>query len=268
MNSYKSEAVDGLVSVIMPVYNCEKFIVKTIESVLAQTYHFFELIVVDDNSSDSSYAIISSLCADDERIKCYRLESNSGAAVARNTAVNLAKGEFLAFLDADDLWLPDKLEKQLDFMKNNNAQFCCTAYYPIDEFGMISGKKRDVLPTYNYKLVLKEGIGNSTVIYNAAELGKFTIEPIRKRNDYLMWLSVIKVAKLLHGYPEPLTFYRVHSGGISRNKVSLLKYHWIVYRRIEHLSFFYSTYLMCVWSIKTLVKTFKSIVCKGASNDR
>ena len=125
--------INGLVSVIVPAYNCEKFIGETIDSVLAQTYKNWEMIIVDDCSSDHTRDIVLEFASQDSRIKYYFLQENSGAAVARNTAMERAKGEYMAFLDSDDIWLPEKLEKQLSFMKENDVAFSSTSYELIDE---------------------------------------------------------------------------------------------------------------------------------------
>lgn len=242
----------GLVSIIMPAYNCEKLVGTTIESVINQSYRNWELIVVDDCSQDNTYKIIKEYMKKDKRIKLYRLEKNSGPAIARNKAIEKAKGKYLAFLDSDDIWFPDKLQKQLRFMEENKYYFTCTSYTKIDEEDndlkriVYANKKSD------YNGILKKCPGNSTVIYNAEKLGRFTIPNIKKRNDYILWLQVIKKAKYLHGIDEPLSSHRVRKGSVSSNKFSLIKYHWIVYRKYENLSLFKSSYLIFYWIFSTV----------------
>ncbi|MGB4386964.1 MAG: glycosyltransferase family 2 protein, partial [Caldicoprobacterales bacterium] len=125
--------MEGLVSIITPAYNCEKYIGETIESVLKQSYENWELIIVDDCSTDNTKSVVEEYIKRDKRIKYYSLDVNSGAAVARTKAMELASGEYIAFLDSDDLWMPNKLEKQISFMKANNYNFTCTSYEQVDE---------------------------------------------------------------------------------------------------------------------------------------
>lgn len=253
----------GLVSIIMPAYNCEKLIGTTIESVINQSYKNWELIVVDDCSSDNTYGIVKRYMKKDRRIKLYKLDKNSGPAMARNKAIEKAKGKYLAFLDSDDIWFPDKLRKQLHFMEENNYLFSCTSYTKIDENGnelnqIVYAKKKS-----DYNGVLKTCPGNSTVIYNAEQLGKFKIPNIKKRNDYVLWLKVIKKARYLYGLDEPLSSHRVRKGSVSSKKISLIKYHWIVYRKYEGLSLLKSSYLVLYWVFATAFKLRIKVIKKG-----
>lgn len=237
-----------LVSIIMPTYNCAKFIGKTIESVLNQTYSNWELIIVDDCSKDNTEEVVKAF--NDSRIKYNKLENNSGAAIARTEAMKIASGTYMAFLDSDDLWKKDKLEKQLKFMKENNYNFTCTAYEQINEAGeklnkIIKTKKR---ADYN-RILLDCPVGNSTVMYNVEKLGKFEVPNIRKRNDDCLWLQILKKEKYIYGMPEVLMEYRIRSNSISSNKFSLIKYHWQLYREIEHLSVFRSVFHICWWGM-------------------
>ena len=241
-----------LVSVIMPAYNCADFIGRSIESVMNQTYQNWELIIVDDCSSDETALVIQTYAKKDSRIKYHKLKKNSGAAVARNTAVDLAQGTYLAFNDSDDIWKPEKLEKQIRFMEEHHYAFTCTDYGKIDENDTVSDVVVKCAKIYDYDLILKRNFGNSTVIYNCKKLGKFHAANIRKRNDFVMWLAVIKKAKYVHGMPEMLSYHRVHSGSISYKKSDLMKYQWQVYRKIEHLSFFKCCYLMAYKVVDTL----------------
>lgn len=243
-----------LVSIVMPTYNCEDFVGITLDSVINQTYQNWEVIVIDDCSTDNTAEVVREYIKKDGRIKYHKLEKNSGAAVARNKAVDLATGKYIAFLDSDDVWFPDKLTKQISFMEENNYGFSCTSYTKIDAQGeylnrtIIAQRKRD------YDGVLKTCPGNSTVIYNAEKLGKFKIPDIKKRNDYVMWLKVIKKEKYLYGIEEPLGSHRIRTDGISSNKKSLVGYHWKVYREIEKLSLIKSIYLIMYWIIATVFK--------------
>ena len=246
------------VSVIMPAYNCEKFIDETIESLLNQTYTNWELIAVDDCSTDKTGEILKKYAEKDNRIKYVKNDDNLGAALTRNNAVSLAKGQYLAFLDSDDIWKKEKLEKQLTFMKENNSTFSCTAYGKIDENGNDLKRIVPAERVSNYWGVLKTCPGNSTIIYDAIALGKHIIPDIRKRNDYVMWLSVIKNANTIMGMDDVLGFHRVRTDSISSKKTALVKYHWFVYRQVENLSFAKSSYLIFYWIGKGLINKLQN----------
>lgn len=243
----------GKVSIIMPAYNCAKFIDEAVQSVINQTYKDWELIVVDDCSSDDTYEILSKYACEDSRIHLLKNEQNSGAAVARNHAIEVAGGRYLAFLDSDDVWKSTKLEKQIEYMEKNGYLFTCTSYDKInadsEQLGIIVKSL-----SIDYEGLLRRCPGNSTVIYNAEAIGKVTIPPIRKRNDYVMWLKVIKQTDFLHGMDEVLSSHRIGIQSISSKKASLVKYHWIVYREIEKLGVVKSAYLCLFWIFKTLLR--------------
>lgn len=237
-----------LISIIMPTYNCAKFIKETIKSVINQTYENWELVIVDDCSNDNTEEIVASF--NDKRIKYHRLEKNSGAAVARTTAMKMATGNYMAFLDSDDLWKDNKLEKQLEFMKKNNYNFTCTAYEQIDEEGHQLNKIIKTKKKANYNRILLDcPVGNSTVMYNVDNLGKFEVPNIRKRNDDALWLQILKKEKFIYGMPDVLMEYRIRNNSISSNKLSLIKYHWQLYREIEHLSVIRSAFHICWWGV-------------------
>lgn len=245
----------GLISIITPTYNCAKFIGETIESVQAQTYTQWEMIVVDDCSTDTTKKIVESYAKEDERIRYHCLKENSGAAVARTTAMRLANGEYMAFLDSDDLWMCDKLEKQLEFMKGHDVAFTCTAYEQIDEEGKALGKVMKTISKTNYnRLLLDCPVGNSTVMYNVEKMGKFEVPDIRKRNDDALWLQMLKKEPYIYGMDSVLMRYRIRQNSISSNKMKVIKYHWILYRDIEHLSVIRSIFHICYWCA---IKAFK-----------
>ncbi|MGL4731409.1 MAG: glycosyltransferase family 2 protein [Clostridium sp.] len=247
--------MDGLVSIIMPTYNCADFIGESIKSVLYQTYKNWELIISDDCSKDNTEDIVNEFIKIDNRIKYYKLKENSGAAIARNLAVDKAKGEFIAFLDSDDLWTNDKLEKQINWMKKNNYNFTCTKYAQIDECGEENGVSIGVKRKVDYNGVLLScPIGNSTVIYNAKKLGKFETPNIRKRNDDALWLRILKTEKYAYGLDETLMLYRLRTNSLSSNKIKLVKYHWYLYREIENLSIIRSSWHISCWVVIKLLK--------------
>ena len=233
---------NNLVSIIMPTYNAVKYIRESIQSILDQTYENWELIVVDDCSVDETVSVINTYV--DDRIHLVKLPENKGAAVARNTALENVSGKYIAFLDSDDLWHKEKLSKQLKFMQDNNYLFTSTDYGEINESGKKTGVVVKSHPKLDYNGVLKYCPGNSTVMYNAEELGIFFIPDIKRRNDFVMWLQVIKKAEYIYGLPEVMTYYRVREGSLSKDKKKLIKYQWKVYRDIEKLPLVKSIFLL------------------------
>lgn len=220
----------GLVSIVMPNYNSEKYLKATIESVLAQTYTNWELLFVDDCSMDNSLEIVRSY--NDERIKILQNEKNSGAAVSRNYALREAKGKWIAFLDSDDLWIPEKLEKQLTFMVENNYDFTYT-YYRVcnngvwENFIRISPKKVTRRKMYNYCY-----FSTITVLYNREKVGLVQIPDIKKRNDYALWLTALKKCDA-YLYPEVMSYYIRHEGSISTVPIrKLIKYHYQLFHNV------------------------------------
>ena len=224
-----------LVSIIMPSYNTGKFIAESIDCVLAQTYENWELIIVDDCSTDDTDTIVAGYT--DARIRYLKNEKNSGAAVSRNRALREAKGRWIAFLDSDDLWSPEKLEKQIAFMEENKYGFSYTNYSLIDEaskpMGVFVTGPRRITKTgmYNYCWV-----GCLTVMYDAEKVGLIQIEDIKKNNDYAMWLKVIRKTDcyLLN---EELGKYRKRGGSISNHSYkALIKWHYKLFREAEKRS--------------------------------
>lgn len=227
----------GIVSIVMPMYNCADFVAQSIESVQAQTYPYWELLVVDDVSTDNSVEIVRDYAEKDPRIRLLSNPVNSGAAEARNLALREAKGRWIAFLDSDDLWLPEKLAKQVPFMADNNYHFSYTEYREMDDNGVPTGvlctgpKKvgRTKLFAYDY-------IGCLTVMYEREFVGLIQIPNLKKRNDYAMWLKVVKKCPC-YLYKELLAEYRVRSSGsvTSRNAGirKIIKFYYIMYRESE-----------------------------------
>ena len=221
-----------LVSIIMPSYNTARFIEETVQSVLCQTYTNWELIIVDDCSTDNTDEVVSKF--DDNRIKYIKNEKNSGAAVSRNRALREAKGKWIAFLDSDDIWLPEKLELQIEFMKKNNYYFSYTGYCEIDEQSQPLGvsvtgpKKITKTGMYNYCWP-----GCLTVMYDAEKIGLVQIEDIKKNNDYAMWLKACHKADC-YLLDKELARYRKRSGSISNHSyTALVKWHYKLYNEAE-----------------------------------
>ncbi|MGK0576863.1 glycosyltransferase family 2 protein [Macrococcus capreoli] len=240
----------------MPLHNNEKYISQSIESVLNQTFKDFELIIINDMSTDNSINIVKKYLVD-ERIKLIQLKKNSGVAIARNEGLKKAKGNYIAFLDSDDIWVNSKLEKQIKFMKENNISFCNTYYGKIDKNGNELNQVLKSKYKSSYNDVLKHNMGNSTVIYNRKILGDFVIPNIKKRNDYALWLKVIKKSKYVYTLNEVLAFHRIGDKTLSSNKKSLIKYQLEVYRDLEKLSILKSYYLLIYWILKILIRKVK-----------
>ena len=223
-----------LVSIIMPSYNTAKFIGETINSVLAQSYANWELIIVDDCSTDNTDDVVNQYLAD-ERIRYIKNDTNSGAAVSRNRALQEANGKWIAFLDSDDLWEPDKLQKQISFMRDNSYHFSYTNYIEIDEESKPNGKcvtgpqRISKHGMYNYCWM-----GCLTVMYDAETVGLIQIADIKKNNDYAMWLKVCKKANC-YLLDEALARYRKRAGSISNlGYLRLIKWHYRLFREAEN----------------------------------
>lgn len=222
---------EELVSIITPTYNCARFIAETIECVLAQTYQNWEMLIVDDCSTDNTAQVVRQY--NDLRIKYHCLKQNSGAAVARNEALKMAKGRWIAFLDSDDLWTPNKLERQIEFMLTNGYSFTYHEYEEIDERGrkfghLISGPQK----ISHFGMVLYCWPGCLTVIYDANTIGLIQIPPIKKNNDYAMWLLVSQKAKC-YLLKDVLASYRKREGSISNHSyMSLIKWHYRLFKSI------------------------------------
>lgn len=233
-----------MVSVITAVYNSEKFIAECIRSVQSQTHIDWEHILVDDCSTDKSAEIILVNAKEDSRIKYTKLKKNSGAGIARNRAIELAQGDYIAFLDSDDQWYPEKLEKQLYFMQKNGHYFSFTDYDQINEVGQRLSKVVKCKPIVTYKNALyKNPIGCLTVMYDVRYFGKQYMPAIRKRQDFALWLKLLKKTNG-YGLQEILATYRTGNVSISSNKRDLLKYEWQIYRKVEGLSWFKSSFYL------------------------
>ncbi|MEK4065689.1 glycosyltransferase family 2 protein [Peribacillus sp. FSL R5-0717] len=246
---------NNLVSIITPTYNSERFIRETIESVRNQSYQDWEMIIVDDCSNDNTCNIIKTFYKEDTRIKLVMLKKNSGAAVARNTAISKAKGRFIAFLDGDDLWDPLKLEKQLDFMVKNNCAFSFTKYRIITESGEKTQRVINIPQEINYKGLLKNTIiGCLTVIIDVSKIGKPQMPNIRAGQDTATWLEILRSGIIAKGFQEELAFYRKVENSISSNKFKALKRTWNIYRNVEKLDLVTSIWCFSNYVWNAIVK--------------
>ncbi|MEV7122184.1 glycosyltransferase family 2 protein [Kitasatospora griseola] len=238
-----------LVSVVMPVHNSAATLGASVRSVLAQTHADVELLVTDDASDDDSMDLLQDLARQDGRVRPQAAPEQGGAAKARNLALARAKGGFVAFLDSDDMWLPQKLERQLAFARAGNAPLTFTSYFKVD--GDHVGEACDFTPngrvvearehvTYRDMLV-QDHIGALTAMYDRTMLGTRLMPDMPKRQDYALWLSIMRDGHPARGLQEPLAVYRSgRAGSLSSNKLALVKHNWALYRRHEGLALFQS----------------------------
>ena len=237
-----------LISVITPVHNAEAFIQESIESVIKQTYTNWELLLVDDNSTDASFSILEKFAAQDKRIHVFRFNKNKGAGIARNTAIEAANGAYIAFLDADDLWKPRKLKVQIDFMLKNKISVSYSSYQLIKEHGERLPIIIESLPFLSYEKLLKSNyIGNLTGMYSVAELGKIYAPEMRKRQDWALWLNAVQKAGTAFGITDCLAYYRVRKDSVSGNKFSMLSHNFRIYKNELKYNKIKSLYSMMIF---------------------
>lgn len=230
--------MNELVSIIMPSFNTANFIGGSVKSVQAQTYTNWELLIIDDCSSDNTDEVVKPFLKD-KRIKYLKNDINRGAAISRNSALKKAKGKWIAFLDSDDLWLSEKLEKQIGFMKEKAYHFTYTYYSELEE----NGKQTGVTVTGpdcigKTKMHIYNFIGCLTVIYDADYIGLIQVPDLKKRNDWAMWLKVVQKTPC-HLMKESLSFYRLRKSGsithVKGGKISLLRFHYEMFRKTENM---------------------------------
>lgn len=249
--------IDGLVSIITPAYNAAAYIAETIASVFAQTYTNWEMLIVNDCSKDNTAEIVQSYAAKDKRIKLINLTQNSGAAVARNTVIKNAKGRYIAFLDSDDLWKKEKLQKQIEFIQQNGYAFTYTGYEHFKETKENIHNIVKVSKSLNYKQALKGNqIGCLTVMLDRKQIQNihFTTQ---KHEDYILWLNILKQGITAYGIQESLALYRTgNSKSISSNKLQSAIWTWKVYRESQRLSFVKSMYYFLYYFIDGILKHY------------
>lgn len=248
--------MDELVSIIVPVYNVEKYIGETIACVAAQTYEHWELLLVEDCGTDGTLdaikQYIDEIC--DDRIHIIRQPSNLGAARARNRGLQEARGRYIAYLDADDLWAPEKLELELAFMREKDAAFVFTGYEFADEQGRGTGKVVHVPETLNYRQALSNTtIFTTTVMFDTEKIGKERLEmPVIKSEDSALWFRVLREGYTAYGLDENLARYRRAGKSLSSNKLEAIRRIWNLYRRSEGLSLPRSAYHFCFWAFRAV----------------
>ena len=245
-----------MISIIVPVYNAEKFIVQTIECVQNQTYSNWELLLVADGCEDKSEELIEkhSIATEDKRIRLLRQPRNLGAAQARNRGIGEAKGRYIAFLDSDDLWMSQKLEKQIAFMEEKDVAFSFTGYEFADENACGTGKLVTVPNKLTYKEALKNTtIFTTTVMFDTQKIDKNKLfMPQVKSEDTALWWKILRDNYIAYGLDENLALYRRAGKTLSSNKLEAVRRIWNLYRNVEKLSLGFSIYNFCFWAIRAV----------------
>jgi len=252
--SYKCNESEHLVSVITPAYNCEKYIEECMESVINQTYQNWEMIIVNDKSTDNTKAIVEEYAKREPRIKLYNQDKNAGAAAARNKAIELSKGRFIAFLDSDDIWKPNKLERQISFMLRNNYGFTFTSYEILSNKQSSKKKIFHVPQRINYDQYLKNTIiGCLTVIMDREIIGEIKVES-GYLEDVLTWMKYLKEGHIAYGLDENLAIYRVTENSVSSNKLRNAKRYFYCLREKQNLSMIKSIYCQMGYMFNAIKK--------------
>ena len=249
---------NNLVSIITPLYNCSSFLLDCVNSVLSQTYTNWEMIIVDDHSNDNSYQLALDLAKKDNRIKVFQLLKNSGSAIARNKAIKVAKGRFIAFLDSDDIWHKEKLKIHVLEMLRNNASFSHTSYGYINESGDFLKKTFNVSVDWvKYKDLLKRTeISCLTAMYDVNQIGKLYMPDLRRKQDYALWLLILK--KGYHSFPvnETLAWYRQRKGSATSKKHKLIFQHYRFLISTQKLNPIAALYYTICWGINGILKYY------------
>ncbi len=244
----------GLVSIITPAYRAATFIGATIKSVQAQDYRNWELLVVDDCSPDDTCKVVSEFCADDNRVRLIRQSENSGPARARNAALAVGRGRYVAFLDSDDIWRPGKLSAQLQFMTEQNSTLCYSEFRRISEDGSRLGRRITVPEHLGYKsLLCNTAIVTSTVIVDRAKTGAIFM-PDAPYDDFALWLLLLRSGHIACGLKKDLVRYRVVGDSVSRKKHVSAHRVWKTYREVENLGLVRSIWCFCNYAIRGWLK--------------
>lgn len=247
--------MSDLVSIITPTYNSAKFIAVTVQSVQNQTYQNWEMIIIDDGSSDDTVAVVSELSRKEPRIKFFPLDTNVGPAKARNKGIENAQGTYMTFLDADDVWYPDFIEHSINAIQKTGIHFVFSSYRRSNEALEFVYSDFIVPEKVSYTDILKSNsISCLTAFLDIKTLGKKKMPEIRKRQDMGLWLQYLKEIPFAYGIQEPKAIYRIRENSLSRNKKNLIKYQWQFYREVERLNFFQSAYYMLHWMYRGFMK--------------
>lgn len=241
-----------LVSIVMPSYNSSKTIKESIESVLSQDYDNWELLITDDCSSDKTVSIVNDFSSQDKRVTLIVNEVNAGAGFSRNVSIARSSGKYIAFLDADDIWMPNKLSAQVKYMEDTGVFFTYTAYQKFSENGLGSIITPPLQVTYK-KLLYSNVIGCLTAMFNAEALGRQEMPLIRKRQDMGLWLKLLKKSHTAYAIPDVLALYRVDSG-MTQNKLNAAKYQWEFYRNVVGLNLYQATWYFIWYAVNGFIK--------------
>ncbi len=255
MDSRYSETV----SIVIPVYHLEKYIRQTMECVLAQDYTDWELVLVEDNGEDRSAEIIEEFIREkglEDKIRLLHQKDEYGAAAARNTGVMQSRGRYIAYLDGDDVWMPNKLSRELEFMKEHDAAFVFTGYEFADADAVGNGKIVRVPETLNYKQALKNTtIFTSTVMFDTGKIPREKLMmPKIKSEDTALWWRLLREGNIAYGLDENLVLYRRPGKSLSSNKLEAIRRIWMLYRKAEHLNIFVSAYNFVFWAFRAVAR--------------
>lgn len=247
--------MNELVSIITPTFNSAGFIAETVQSVQNQTYQNWEMIIVDDGSSDDTVAVVNELCRQEQRIKFFPLNVNVGPAKARNTGIENATGRYMTFLDADDIWFSDFIENSIATIQRTGIHFVFSSYRRSNENLEFVYSDFIVPERVTYTDILKSNsISCLTAFVDVKTLGKKTMPEIRKRQDMGLWLKYLKEIPFAYGIQEPKAVYRIRENSLSRDKKKLIGYQWQFYREVEQLNVFQSVYYMLHWMYRGFMK--------------
>lgn len=259
-----------LVSIITPLYNASRYIAQMIESVQAQTYTNWELLIVDDGSTDDSLEIVVEFAKKDTRIKWSKAEKNGGAAKARNAALERAQGRYIAYLDADDLWYPEKLERQIAFLCKQGVSFSCCDYEKIKEDGTRLNKVVHMPKAMNYNQYLRNTIIQTVgVIVDTKYINRdmLIMPDIHGREDAATWMQLLRNGVEFRGQNQTLSAYRIVSGSLSSNKLTMMKKTWYLYRKVEKLPLLKVIWSMAGWAFHACIKRVY-VIRKDNASDR
>lgn len=243
-----------LVSIITPIYNSESFVADAVLSIMRQTFSDWELIAIDDCSTDGSAHVVNAFLANDARIRLVQLPRNSGVAIARNKAIELATGRYIAFLDSDDLWCAVKLQRQIEFMQSKDIAFSYSAYERLNESGNVLGIIGAPERLAYADLLKTCSIGCLTAMYDTHKLGKIYMPTNTKREDFATWLKMLKKVEYAYGVNEVLAQYRVYAAQSSAKKTEMAKETWRLYRDVERLGFIKSMYYFSHYAVRGVLR--------------
>ncbi len=249
--------MEPLVTIITPCYNSADFIGPTINSVLDQTYTNWELIIIDDKSKDNSCHVIEEYTKQHSKIRLIKLEQNGGVSNARNVGLEEAKGKYIAFLDSDDIWLKEKLAKQVAYMEEQSLPMTFYAYNRINESGEVISRKIEVPHSVNYRQLLSHNV----IIFSTSLTLRSVIGDTRFKKagheDWIFWLDIFKKPFIGYGINEPLVLYRIRQGSVSSNKKKVIGFTWKIYRESEKLGLLQSVYHFINYAFATVWKRLR-----------